>query len=476
MAKNLSQYSVWGVDKTDFTSSSSSPLWTLLITFCFVVFGVNELSPFLLNLFFSVILILTINFFIIKNRGDWRYNSLILTSVVFFTPLYSLVFTGLEHVLHILLITLLLFVSKKVLVENKNVMRIIPITILAVATRYESLFIIFVLSLILLVKKRYLSAVILLIISILPIIVYGLVSMGMGWSFFPNPVHLKGNFSGMSFNEFSKLFNRLIEQSILTPHLMVLFLSALIFLLLAKKVKYCGNSILLTVFVLTTVIHLIFARVGWFFRYEAYLVIMGILALSLVIYELFPVIRKTWTKTSGFQKAVVFLSIAVFLIPLVRRACLGLNRTHRASKNIYEQQYQMGLFVKEFYSGETVLLNDIGAVCFLSDIKCVDVWGMANYEVMCLKNKGIYCTDDFERLANENDGKIAVVYVDWLDFFGGVPDKWIKVGKWRIKDNIVAAREEVDFFAFDSQEAVRLKNYLALYKKNLPEDVDQTLY
>ncbi|MBN1151121.1 hypothetical protein JXA84_07900 [candidate division WOR-3 bacterium] len=166
----------------------------------------------------------------------------------------------------------------------------------------------------------------------------------------------------------------------------------------------------------------------------------------------------------------------ILFSPLLRRACLGFYQTHKATKNIYEQQYQMGLFVKEYYLGEAVLLNDIGAVCFLADVKCVDVWGVANYEVMCLKGKEKYCTGDFERLAKEYDSKLAIVYEEWLNFYGGVPRSWIKVGKWKIKDNVVCARDEVTFFAFDEDGGERLKALLYQYKSFLPEDVEQTVY
>ena len=35
MAKNFSQHGVWGMTKYGFTSSSSSPLWTLLLSLCY---------------------------------------------------------------------------------------------------------------------------------------------------------------------------------------------------------------------------------------------------------------------------------------------------------------------------------------------------------------------------------------------------------------------------------------------------------
>ncbi|MBN1151120.1 hypothetical protein JXA84_07895 [candidate division WOR-3 bacterium] len=236
MAKNFSKYGVWGVDKTAFTSSSSSPLWTFLLSCCYSAFGVKEILPFVLNLIFSIIFLFAVDMILKKNRTDMSFRILVLLSIVFFSPLYALVFTGLEHVLHILLVSILLFVSKEVIVENKSVLKIIPIAFFAIATRYESLFLVFVIIIFLFLKKRWVSALSFLIISSLPVIAYGLISVSKGWNFFPNPVFMKGNFSGLVFGELSKLFNRFLEQSAITPDLIVLILSALLLsIFLTKK-------------------------------------------------------------------------------------------------------------------------------------------------------------------------------------------------------------------------------------------------
>ncbi|MBN1619964.1 hypothetical protein JW890_04520 [candidate division WOR-3 bacterium] len=330
--------------------------------------------------------------------------------------------------------------------------------------------------LILFLKKRYAAAVLLLMFSVLPVVSYGFVSIANGWSFFPNPLLLKGNFSGLSFKEFSKLFNRFVEQVFITPHLAVLVISALILYLFSKKLKASKNAIILPFFIGTTLFHLIFARVGWFFRYEAYLIVIGLLVVSVIAYEMFPESEKWWNNLSWAKKIFFIFSILLFYAPLVSRVYLGFATTQKATKNIYEQQYQMGLFIQKFYTGESVMLNDIGAVCFLADIKCVDVWGIANHDVMRLKRSESYYPHDFEMIAVEKGCKLGIIYEDWLRFYGELPSKWIKVGVWKIKDNVVAARDEVTFFAFDSLEAYKLRENLSVFRNKLPKDVEQVLY
>jgi hypothetical protein len=51
--------------------------------------------------------------------------------------------------------------------------------------------------------------------------------------------------------------------------------------------------------------------------------------------------------------------------------------TPQASRNIYEQQYQMGMFLKRCYPGKAVAVNDICAVSYLADVRLVDLLGLA---------------------------------------------------------------------------------------------------
>ncbi len=50
IAKNFALHGVWGLTPYGFTSSSSSLLWTLLLSFIFYIIGVNVLVPFMLNI------------------------------------------------------------------------------------------------------------------------------------------------------------------------------------------------------------------------------------------------------------------------------------------------------------------------------------------------------------------------------------------------------------------------------------------
>jgi len=68
MAKNFAQDGVWGVTRYEFSSSSSSLLWTLLLSAIYLIFGTNESAPLVLNVIFATLLVISTH----KLLDSWR--------------------------------------------------------------------------------------------------------------------------------------------------------------------------------------------------------------------------------------------------------------------------------------------------------------------------------------------------------------------------------------------------------------------
>jgi hypothetical protein len=143
---------------------------------------------------------------------------------------------------------------------------------------------------------------------------------------------------------------------------------------------------------LSTVIsfaHMAFASVGWFFRYEAYIVlILSVILIGLLNKYVFLQVSQMENKnnyklTDKFYNysAILFLTF-LFLTPLGTRTGLAFKQYPIAVRNIYEQQYQMGIFLNKYYSGICVAANDIGAINYLADICTIDLYGLANMDVI----------------------------------------------------------------------------------------------
>jgi len=132
----------------------------------------------------------------------------------------------------------------------------------------------------------------------------------------------------------------------------------------------------------------------------------------------------------------------------------------------------MGLFARRYYQGASVGLNDIGAVNYLADIRCLDLYGLANPEVNAAMRKHTYQFRDIQRLAKENGTPIAIIYDSW--FLGAVPPNWVRVGRWTIPSNVIAGSDTVSFYATDPSEAPHLAGCLRDIAPRLPHEVFQS--
>ena len=121
ISRNLNEYSIFGVTRYEFSSSSSSPLWNLIISAGFVLVGISDMVPLVLNIIFASVAIVTVYAILKDMEMSPRYLTGVLVSFVFFTSLPGLVFTGMEHTLHIVFSILFVFLSSRILsLEESN--------------------------------------------------------------------------------------------------------------------------------------------------------------------------------------------------------------------------------------------------------------------------------------------------------------------------------------------------------------------
>lgn len=485
MAKNLSQHGVWGVTEHGFSSTSSSLLWTILLSAFFALFGVNEAMPFLIN-FFSATLLLVLLYYIFKkyNLAFWQLT-LMLTAFIIFIPLPYLVMGGLEHILQILITLAYIYAvaRREGSPRPGNEKLLFLLAPLVVLVRFEGLFIIAAVSLLLLVRKRYFSFFVNSAAGVLPVVVYGVVSLLKGWYFLPNSVLLKGirpeitNPGKMLAFIYSGL-----QHAVANIHLMVLLICVLALLWFLYR-KHHGlwtpSGVMGMVFGIVLACQMLFSESGYFLnrypwiRYDSYLVAMGVFVLFVGLGE----IEKEKTgKTKPRLPEILMVSLLIFVVflPLKERGGRASIHVVRATANIYGQQYQMGRFLKKYYPGEAVAVNDIGAVCFLADVRCFDVWGLATRETADLLQTKTYTPANLAAAVRRSGVRVAVVY----DFFprligveSDLPEDWIKVGQWRIPDNVVCLRDTVSFFAMDESGAAVLAANLREFVSQLPEEV-----
>ncbi len=490
MAKNVVEHGVWGVTRHEFSSSSSSPLWTLLLSGVFLVTGPRDAVPLVLNLIFAVGVLWTCARLLARVAGGESDRSsgagraaliaAALAVVILLVPFSALIATGQEHMLHLWLV--LLF-AQSWMGRLKSSARGIPvalllITVAMVAVRYESLFLILIAALWLIRRRGLLEGALLVLAAALPVVLYGWISVSQGWLFFPNSMLLKANLPTESAGQAVKTLTGLIvlRRLLNNPHLLLLLIAALLLrvrLLRAKPQaeQPRAGADLTVLFVGATLLHVALADVGWFYRYEAYLVGLGLLTLAVGWLELS---RGGETGDVAAQlrppgRWALLLAIVLAAAGLGDRAVRATLEAPRAMANIYEQQIQMGRFLRDYYPGAVVAVNDIGAVNYLADIHCVDLVGLAHREVATLRRTRSYHARALERLLQDEGVQIAIVYDNWLRIPGG----WQPLGQWRIQHNVVTGGDTVTLYAVGPGEAARLDANLRRFAPRLPRTVLQ---
>ena len=474
IAKNFAQHGTWGITRHEFTSTTSSPLYTFLLALVFLVTGPNDYVPLALNISFGLLFLYTLYRFA-QARLDAVSYGICNTLVILLTPLHILVISGMEHMLQVLLVFwLTVLVLRSDSREDFSLREAAPMLLCsgaAVMTRYEDIFLVGCLSLLLMYRKKFSAAVLLIVAGLVPVIVYGLVSLSKGFFFFPNSILLKGAFPELSLRGlYFALYRAMRITALYAIHLVgaVFLLGTTVYVLRSAQKEvfvYLRRGELQCALILTIVAHTLFASVGWFFRYEAYLIALTVIwSHPLYTYASAPLKALFSARRVAFALSIVLCFSLLFL-----RLYDSVDDGRYAMKNIHEQQVQMARFLQACYPRVSIAANDIGAISYYNDLRLFDMAGLGNAEVIrdTTKPRRLF----FERMCAEKQVQIAIIYDSW--FKGEIPEGWIKAGEWTIRNNHICGDSTVSFYAVGEDHLAHLTSSLKSFSRKLDQDVVQ---
>lgn len=485
LARNVAAHGTWGLSPEAFTSCSSAPLWTLLLAGAYWLMGVHELTPLLMASACGVGLLAAVFSILQRHQAPPRLILAALLAIIFFTPMPTLALVGLEHLLHALLTVLALDAGSRLLawppapgVPRPRGLLLLLLLPFLVATRYEGLFLVAALVVLLLVRGRIWLAVGAAVGAATPVVVYGLISRAHGWFFLPNSIAVKKPYFGLSnLSQITgTLGGRAVEQLGRCPHLLSLLLALGLGLYLYRRATRTGFWEPLTVMTAllgaVAIMHLQCADVAWLFRYEAYLMAAGLAVLASLLAA--PA-RKVDLEVISWPGLAAIGAIVLAIVQPALRGLDAQTNTPLAAKNIFQQQCQMARFVQKYGAGSPVALNDIGAVSFYSNTPCLDLWGLANMSTASARLANAYTPSVIADLAARNKTRVAIVYTGWFGPYGGLPRKWQAVEKWQIADNYVCGGNTVTFFATTPDAEEGLRRDLAEFSRTLPREVHRVV-
>lgn len=474
LSRNFAELGVWSVNKTGFDSASSSIFYTLLLSFFYKFFGESNYYPMLINIIFGFATVYMIWRYFKTYYGEKELRWALFLFLPF-TLLYAMVIFGMEHTIHMFLMVCAIYWMRKN--ERSDYIgtdfyKLLIFVFLIGGIRYESMFFTVSLFFVLILKKKFFESFTTLFIGFLPILIFGLISVQNNGFFFPNSVMIKGNY--FSENQIILQFWMLLKKGIflnLSFYKYLFFPLVIIYFSILEK-QHSLQQMLKSktpeiVILITTILQALFAMVEY--RYENYLMVSFLLLIVPVISAYS--IQKTYFK----RVKEVFLGMAIIGILFISfyRFYYFHNPLKFAPKSVMEQQIEMSRFLHQYYKGEKIVANDIGAISYFGNVQLLDIVGLGSTDiarkVVHYKNKPKMEFDNemhtfLKNYANANNYKIAVIYPEW--FPKEIPKEWTAVASWTNVKNKYTARNRVVFYAIKQSEIENLKNRLKNFNTN----------
>ena len=498
IARNVAQHGVFGVTRHEFNPSSSSLLWTFLLSGVYAAAGVQELAPLALNVVFATGLVVLVHFVLSSRAAGLspRWVFLVQVFLVFGGPVPAMVFIGMEHVLHALVAIAFTALAARELSREPGGPRgfgwwgLLLVCPLVATARYEGMFMGFVVFVLFLCRRRFAYGVVLGTLVMLPVVLFAAYSLRQGAHWLPNSLLKKGNIPDLSSARgvLVMLGGTAYRRCIRNPHVFFLVVAAAVGFALRygrERGVWERGQVAAVVFVGTTLFHLQFSKVGeWFYRYDAYLVALGAFAIG---WTLVRHLSASWT---GLERArlpqyaaVAFLAFFPAFL-LVKRGGLSLRDTPRVMRDRYLGHYQYGQFVREHYPNGRIVINDIGAMTFFSDARILDLYGLGSLKPLELaKTLGDGSRQDsagwrkaVAAWAKAEGAQVAILQIGWeTEVLEKIPEAWVKVGQWELPRNVEFPEDLVTaFYAVDPAGVDRLAASLKAFKDKLPRAVTQS--
>ena len=465
-----------------FAPATSSPLWTALVTALSYPLGVRVWLPYALDVLSCLLLLclfwwgtVGVGVGLLPRAGRrpawWWYVPALLLPVIGHLP--GLTLSGLEHPLHAALTIAFAVALFRVLQGGEPPLGtgLYLLALLLPLTRLEGAFAVAVGALLLLLRRRVGPAVTIALLGALPTALLGLAFRARGAYFLSNSIVAKAvpvaDLHGwLTYVHDRFLWNLKVDQT-LEPVLLV----ALIWAFEAWRSRRRPAMEEASFFLAVAALHLALADTGWFDRYEAYLIDLG----------LFFFARHTWPRAlpgpiaTLRREGALGAGLACFLIfGFGANKVDDLRATPLATNNIYEQQYQMARFIAAYYPRGAVVANDVGLISLEAGGPVTDLAGLGSTDILRLLRAdggrpGLR-PDQVEPILRRNGADVIVIYPQW--FSPALTAGWYPVATWTIgKQQVTPAFTSVTFYAHSAAQFPALRRNLAAFAPQLPTDV-----
>ena len=428
----------YGINPGEVCAPSSSILWPWLLA-PFAPFSFFALVPLAYNLLASLASIALLQRLLTRATGQSPLWLLLLLSLEL--NLVGLAFTGMEHSLHVTLALLTLLGVVELQLTQRVSWYLWVACVVGVWVRYEHLALVGATSLLLFLSQQRRAAVGVLLASLVVPLGFGVWLRSQGLSWVPTSVLSKSSTSSSGLGSVLEV----LLKNLAEPRGALLLLGLLLVAWLAIRQPQQARRLSLWV-ALVVVGHLLFGRMGWFYRYEGY--VFAALFLTLPFSLRGQEARRAW--------------VLLWAVLSLHGPLLALLLTPRATNDIYLQQHQLHRFSTEFYQGP-IAVNDIGQISLRNEQHILDLWGLASFEAaQLIKTDRRWA----ETLVRKYHIPVVAMYAELLK---EPPLDWIELGSFRLnRANVTAASARVVLYATKDADLAAMRALTRRFLESLP--------
>ena len=473
VARHLATGGVWGVTPYEFSGGSTTLAWPIVLAAVRRVAGAHDAAGFVLNVLCALLLLGAANLVLERHvRGAWL-RALCLCAIVVGASLSALALMGMEHSLQSLAALVFAAATLRASADPPSRRRFVAAMIVAAAVmmsaRFDTGAVLVPVVIWWLSKREWRIAAAVTAAAALPVALYALVATAHGWPALPASVLLLSRLSDAGTSTLRDLVDLAgyggLAMLLGTPVFMALTFAALALLALGLRGDRSEGArecrLLLWIFLAAEVVHFQGSRSGepYLFRYEAYLVPLGIVAAGAALGHVLEARRVDRWSIEWWATAAIGI---VLLQPLVQRGVRMERVVVDGARAISREEYPLG----RLFAGRTwpaaVVFRDVLGSTYWADLRVVDLDGLANADVTEALRQGPLDAAATDRLARAHGARYAVIAYPATD----IPESWIRVADWADEGRPLFA-----FYALDPAAAEQLGAALAGYDARLPAGI-----
>jgi hypothetical protein len=451
----------YGLNPGEATSPSSSILWPfLLVPFAHRWFHVY--LPLLWNVLFGSLAVCVIAGVVARLPGlkeetgaaGWMKRLATAILLMLTANLVSLTFMGMEHTLQVLLAIVCAAGLIRTWDEGKMPWWCLAAAAVGPMVRYENIAITVAVCVVLAGLRQWGKAAGLLAIAALPMMLFGLFLRSQGLPMLPMSVMVKGRAYhnggrpiATALQNFSMSVHAMINMPIYWPIMLV----GAVLTWMCLRERDTTRRFILAAGVLVAVLQVTVGRFGWFNRYEVYALIFVTLILLRAVKA---------------PPAMSFSYLAIALFYLASQYVGGTRVTAAATRELYEQQYQMHRFINDFHQG-SVAVNDLGLTSYQrsAGTYILDVYGLASPEASKEQNKS---AEWMKKIVAQHGVDLAILYPQWFR----IPASWTPVAKICNSDDVRVIGERcVVFYSTEDGSRAKIREEAVRFAATLPAGV-----